>query len=135
MLHAYLTFNGNCRQAMQFYQECLEGNLYLQALGELPESIQLPSHMKERILHAYLSHDNLVLMGSDMVPENGLMRGNAVALILTCETEAETRTRYDRLASGGVRNHPLQHTFWGTLAGDLTDKFGNHWMLTCQENA
>lgn len=129
-LISYLTFNGNCRQAMRFYQACFQGELTLQAVGESPLSEPLPVFFKQRIVHAVLTRGDLVLMGSDLVPDGRLLRGNAVALLLACSNEPEIRTLYARLASGGVRNHPLAYTHWGTLTGDLTDKFGNHWMLT-----
>jgi PhnB protein len=35
-INAYLTFNGNCRQAMTFYRECLGGELTLQAVKGSP---------------------------------------------------------------------------------------------------
>jgi PhnB protein len=73
-------------------------------------------------------------MGSDMVSEQGLIKGNSVSLMLNCSSEEEVRACYDKLSAGGQATHPLHVTFWGALFGDLTDKFGNHWLLHFDKN-
>lgn len=128
-INAYLTFNGNCREAMSFYQACLGGALSFQTVGESPLSARMPERMKHCILHASLTRGTLVLLGSDMVGEQGLAKGNSVSLSLNCSSEAEIKSCYARLSAGGVANHELEESFWGALFGDLTDKFGNHWIL------
>jgi len=128
-INSYLTFSGNCREAMTFYKECLGGELFIQTIGESPMADKLPGKMKDYILHSTLTKGSLVLMGSDMVPENGLIKGNAVSLSLNCASEEEIKTCYNKLAAGGRQDHPLEDTFWGALFGDLTDKYGNHWLL------
>lgn len=128
-ISSYLTFNGNCREAMIFYKECLGGDLVFQTVGESPLAVKMPPKMKDFILHATLTKGTLVLMGSDMVPESGLIRGNSVSLSIDCESEKEIKSFYKNLSSGGTAEHPLENTFWGALFGDLTDKFGNHWLL------
>ena len=134
-INAYLNFNGQCREAMTFYKECLGGELTLQTIGESPLAGKMPSRMKESILHATLSKNGLVLMATDMVPENGLTKGNSVSLCLNCSSEDEIKACYKKLSSGGKADHPLENTFWGALFGDLTDKYGNHWLLNFTKNA
>lgn len=127
----YLTFNGNCREAMTFYQKCLGGQLRFQTVGESPLSEKMPESMKACIVHASLSNGVMKLMGSDMVPESGLLKGNSVSLSLTCSSTAELTRLYRKLSSGGMASHPPQETRWGALFGELTDKFGNRWLLSC----
>ncbi|HMS65248.1 MAG TPA: VOC family protein, partial [Ignavibacteria bacterium] len=55
--------------------------------------------------------------------------GNAVSLILNCSSEEELNECYNKLSAGGKSEHPVEITFWGAMFGDLTDKFGNHWLL------
>ena len=129
IINSYLTFNGNCREAMTFYKKCLGGKLTLQTVGESSLAGKMPPQMKESILHATLTRDGLVLTGSVMVSEKGLIKGNAVSLLLNCSSEEEIRTSYTNLSADGQATHPLEDTFWGTLFGDLTDKYGNHWLL------
>jgi PhnB protein len=133
-INSYLTFNGNCREAMTFYQECLGGKLSFQTIGKSPLSSKMPKKMKDCILHCTLTKGNLILMGSDMVSEDGLIKGNAVSLSLHCNSEKEIKNFYAKLAEGGAANHPLENSFWGALFGDLTDKFGNHWILNYNKN-
>jgi PhnB protein len=128
-LNSYLTFNGNCREAMNFYRYCLGGELSFQTIGESALSGKMPAAMKESIVQATLIRDRIVIMASDMVWEKGLIRGNAVSLMLDCCSEEETRSCYEKLAEGGQATHPLHISFWGALFGDLTDKYGNQWLL------
>ena len=128
-INTYLTFNGNCREAMTFYQECLGGELFLQTIGESPMANQMPPQMKESILHATLTKGALIIMASDMVSEQGLTKGNNVSLMLNCSSEEEIRTFYQNLSDGGDARHPLENTFWGALFGGFTDKFGVLWLL------
>ena len=128
-ISSYLTFAGNCREAMLFYKECLGGELSLQTIGESPLSGKMPPQMKDSILHSTLAKKGFVLMGSDMVSKEGLIKGNAVSLMLNCNSEKEIRACYENLSREGRTEHPLEITFWGALFGDLTDKYGNHWLL------
>lgn len=134
MIHTYLTFNGNCREAMTFYKDCLGGELSLQTIGESPMSVDIPAFMKPFILHSSLTKGPLVLTGSDMVPEMGLTAGNTISLFLNCNSEAEARTFYKRLSKNGIATHPLENTFWGALFGTLTDQFGYHWLINFEGN-
>ncbi|HEY5391211.1 MAG TPA: VOC family protein [Hanamia sp.] len=131
-LSAYITFSGNCREAMTFYKKCLGGELTFQTIGESPLSEKMPKKIRECILHSTLTNDRLLLMGSDMVSEIGLIKGNAVSLTLNCDSEKEIRSCYKKLSAGGQATHPLKDTFWGALFGGLTDKYGNNWILNFQ---
>ena len=128
-INSYLTFNGNCREAMTFYRDCLGGELDLQTIGESPMADKLPPQMKQSILHATLTKGEVVIMASDIVGEKGLIKGNSVSLMLNCSSEDEIKTLYARLSAEGEATHHLENTFWGALFGGLTDKFGNHWLL------
>jgi PhnB protein len=133
-INPYLTFNGNCREAMTFYKECLGGELSLQTVGESPLSEKMPPQMKDCILHATLNNCALVLQGSDMTPQSGLVKGNNVSLSLSCTSEEEIKNCYAKLSEDGKADHPLEDSFWGATFGDLTDKFGNHWLLSYDKN-
>lgn len=129
-INSYLTFSGNCREAMTFYKKCLGGDLVFQTIGESPLADKMPPKMRDCILHATLTRGTLVLMGSDMVSQTGLIRGNSVSLSLHCDSEKEVKTLYKKLSAGGNADHPLENTFWGAIFGDLTDRFGNHWLVS-----
>ena len=126
---SYLTFNGNCREAMTFYRDCLGGELVFQMVGDAPFSGGLPKKMKKMILQATLTKGELLLVGTDLVGEGGLWRGNSVSLMLNCGDEAEVREYYARLSRDGWQLQSVSQTFYGAWQGNLTDKFGNNWLL------
>jgi PhnB protein len=128
-INSYLTFNGNCREAMTFYKTCLGGELSFQTLGDSPLAEHMPQALKAYILHATLKKGSWMIMATDMVHDQGLVSGNAVSLMLHCSSEKEIQTFYERLATGGITTYPLSTNFWGALSGNLTDKYGNNWLL------
>lgn len=131
-LITYLTFNGNCRAAMEFYRECLGGKLHLQTLDESDRTDKLPPGMKQIVVQASLKNDNLLLMGTDMIDEE-LLQGNSVSILLDCDDMDQIRAFYAKLKTGGIATNPLRESLCGDLLGGLTDKFGNHWLLQCRK--
>jgi PhnB protein len=127
-INAYLTFNGNCREAMTFYKDCLGGELTLQAVAGSPMENEMPMESKHKILHASLKNNTLVLLASDMVGREGLVKGNTISLSLHCSSEKEIKTFFTKLANGGQVVHPLHNFFAGTM-GTLTDKYQKDWLL------
>jgi len=128
-INTYLTFSGNCREAMSFYKDCIGGELTFQTLGESPMADNMTTRMKDSILHATLINGGVIIMASDMVGESGLTKGNSVSLMLNCNSEEEIKSCYEKLSADGEANHPLEDTFWGAIFGGFTDKYGNHWLL------
>jgi len=126
---AYLTFSGNCAEAMNFYKDCLGGELMLQKVADSPVADKLPVQMREAIVHATLMCGNIVLMATDMVAETGRVKGNAVSLMLNCDSEAEAAEYYKKLSAGGVATHPPEAFYWGAIFGDLTDRYGVNWLI------
>ncbi|HVU56802.1 MAG TPA: VOC family protein [Puia sp.] len=132
-INAYLNFNGRCREAMKFYQECLGGELTLQRVSESPMAAQLSATAGANILHSVLVRDGLVLMGSDMLGD-ALKKGNEVMLCLQCSAAEELYATFERLAIDGQIRIPLHQTVWGATYGELTDKFGMHWRFHYSRN-
>lgn len=133
-LNAYFTFNGNCLEAMQFYRDCLGGELAVQTIGESPMAATMPEEMKHFVLHAALVNPVLTLMATDCVGPDGLKKGNSISLCINCASEEEIKTLYKRLSEGGETTQPLMDTFWGALFGGLRDKYGNNWLLNYSKN-
>ncbi|NOT76271.1 MAG: VOC family protein [Cyclobacteriaceae bacterium] len=127
-INAYLTFNGNCREAMTFYKECLGGELTLQPVEGSPMENQFPPSARNTILHASLVNGELVLLGSDVSGSAGVITGNSISLSLNCGSEKEIKTYFKKLSSEGQVVHPL-HDFFAGMMGTVTDKFGRDWLL------
>ena len=133
-LNAYLRFDGNCREAMTFYKECLGGDLNLQAVEDTPMAKQMPAEAQKKIIHSVLTKDGVpLLMASDMIDAEGRKNGNAIALSLNCGSAEEIKTLFAKLASGGQITSALKEEFWGGMFGTLTDKFGNEWLLNYEK--
>ena len=132
-LNAYLHFNGNCREAMTFYKDSLGGELVMQTVGESPMAGQMPAAQRKNILHASLTNKGMALMGSDMNGPGGVKHGNAISLTVVCSSKTEIEALSAKLSAGGKVLHPLKEEFFGTY-GDLTDKYGIHWMLNYDKN-
>ncbi len=130
-LITYLTFNGNCKEAMTFYQHCLGGELTFQTVGESPESEGLPKVIKEYVLEAVLRNGNMVLRGTDLT-DDPLVQGNTMSILMECEDEVKMRHYYEKLAEAGQETHPIANNFFGGLYGMLTDRFGFQWLLRCR---
>lgn len=130
-LNPYLTFNGNCKEAMHFYKEILGGELTVQLAGDSPVKDQMPAKYHNQVLHSALKNDDLEIMATDMIP-GGFNEGNTVHLCLICKTENEARTLFEKLSAGGKVNQPLTEMFFGLL-GNLTDKYGKYWMVECDK--
>lgn len=128
-INAYLTFDGNCREAMTFYKDCLGGELAITTVGQTPASSQLPEKYKDAVMHAALKNGSLALFASDMMGMEEIRRGNTVTMMLYCSSEDEIRTYFKKLSAGAKVTTELKTEFWGSLYADLTDKFGMRWML------
>lgn len=129
-LDAYLVFNGNCADAMRFYERKLGGKLeVLMTHAESPIAAQTPPGSADRIMHARLVIDGRVLMASDSMvgrPYEGL-KGFSLSLIYP--TVADARRAFEALADGGQVTMPFQKTFWAEAFGMLVDRFGTPWMI------
>ncbi|WP_417785464.1 VOC family protein [Tenacibaculum sp.] len=130
-LITYLTFNGNCREAMLFYQNCLGGELYFQTLEESPKTKNLPNNYKKYILQAILKKENILLMGTDLFDEDKLIKGNTISILLKSNNETEIRKYYSNFSKKKTIAHPLKRNYWGILFGSITDTYGVRWLFSC----
>src|SRR5580704_1460762 len=97
VIHTYLRFDGNAQEAFDFYKSVLGGELTITKIGDSPMA-QFMSDKKDRIFHAQLKNEDLVLLGSDMVGEEGLKKGNTMVVTLECSSKEEAQTLFDKLA-------------------------------------
>ena len=77
-MNPYLTFNGNCEEAMTFYKEALNGSLDKMTFEESPEPV--PEEAKKKIMHATLTFGDAILMASDSMPGREANPGNNISL-------------------------------------------------------
>jgi PhnB protein len=127
-LSPYLHFDGNCREALTFYRDCLGGELWVQTVGESPMAQGLPAEAHDRVLHAELTAGDVKIMASDMSTPEQLVRSGSVTLCYNGADLEATRPIFDKLSAGANVTTPLKEEFFGTY-GDLTDKYGISWMF------
>lgn len=132
-IHAYLTFNGNCREAMTFYKQCLGGKLTLQTVSNKKKGEVLPQTVKNAIVHAQLTNKFFVLQGTDLMEEQSLQKGNNISLILECDSRAEMKKYFTKLSQNGKKKIEPMVTDHGVLLAGLTDQFGMQWLLNFQQ--
>ena len=94
-IYPYLAFNGNCREAMSFYQKCIGGELKMQTVAESPNAKQMPPETQKNVMHATLTHGNFAIMASDQVGKDAPTAGNSGTLPLECSSEEEINTLFN----------------------------------------
>jgi PhnB protein len=130
-INAYLNFNGNCREAVEFYAKVFGVEANIMTFGETPPDpqFQMPEEVKNRVMHARLEINGSTLMFSDVFPGMPFTIGNNISLSYVSEDLDEVRALFDKLKEGGRVGMELQETFWSKCYGNLTDKFGVGWQL------
>lgn len=130
MLDSYIFFNGQCAEAMRFYEGTLGGKLEtMMKYSEAPAPQQCPGAAGDAIMHASLLLDGRRLMASDMPPDMEYKPMAGFSLALNYPTAAEARRIFDALSQGGNVTMPVQKTFWAEAFGCLVDRFGTPWMV------
>jgi len=128
-INPYIGFNGKCREAMTFYKKCLGGELELQEVTGSPME-KFWQGAKDQVFHSSLTINGLpVIMGSDMVDQSGYTKGNNVALAMSCSSEEEIHSLFDKLSKSGRAFQPLKEEFWGAIFGSMEDQYGIRWIL------
>lgn len=129
-LNAYLSFDGDCADAMRFYASVLDAKLEaLITYGESPDAAQMPPGSADRVMHAYLVHDDFALMAGDTMAGESYQGMQGVMLALTFPTASEAKRVFEQLAQGGEIRMPLGETFWAESFGMVTDRFGTPWAV------
>lgn len=128
-LNPYLSFRTEARQAMEFYQSVLGGELEINVFGDFPDMLQDASQ-KDLVMHAQLTTpDGLVLMASDSPDGMPYEIPQGFSVSLSGNTQAKTQDVWDGLSDGGTITMPLDVPPWGGTFGMLVDRFGIPWML------
>jgi PhnB protein len=126
-LNPYLSFDGNAREAMEFYRSVFGGELTVSTFGEFgaPDPA-----VADKVMHAQLITDaGYALMASDTPPGMDYQPGNTITVSLSGDDAAELRRYWDKLADGGTVSVKLEKQMWGDEFGQCVDKFGIGWLV------
>ena len=127
VLNPYLNFNGNARQAMEFYRDVFGGELTLSTFGELGAAEGADA---DKIMHGQLQTDSgYTLMGSDVPSHMQPYQPPAAFAVSISGDDPILRDYFEKLSAGGAVTMPLAKQAWGDEFGMLTDQFGIPWMV------
>jgi PhnB protein len=127
-MNPYLIFEGNCRQAMEFYKQCLGGEISMMTYAEAP-GVNVEPQFKNWVIHARITNKSFVLMASDTRPGWKVQRGNGYDISIDCESIEEIEKIFKALSDKGQVAMPLEETFFAQRFAMFTDQFGVSWML------
>ncbi len=133
-VNPYLTFNGNCEEAFNFYKSVFGGEFrQISKFKDMPPmpGMEMPEAEKERILHVSLPiSKETILMGSDSNLRMGEVKmGQHMSLSIGADSKEEAGHIFNSLSAGGKVTMPIADMFWGAYFGMLEDKFGFTWMV------
>lgn len=129
-VNPYITFPGNCREAIAFYQGALDAQvLFTQTMGESPMPEMGPA---ENIMHCTLKVGDSIVMMCDDPRGGGQASGSNISLAIGLNDPARAATLFDNLSQGGFVVMPLGKTYWAEAFGMVTDRFGVKWMVNCE---
>ena len=124
----YLNFDGRCAEAFHFYHDCLGGTVEVATFGDSPMAGDVPAEWQDRVMHARLSVDGALLMGSDSPPGDH-RTPSGIHVSVHPDTVADAERIFAALAEGGSVTMPFAETFWSPGFGMLVDRYGIPWMV------
>ncbi|PQA88958.1 VOC family protein [Hyphococcus luteus] len=134
-INLYLTFDGDCEEAFEFYRSVLGGEFaVMQRFSDGPPDMAgVAEGEKDRIMHVTLAFAGGVLQGSDTAQGHAgpLVKGNNFSICYSPPSRADADAAFEKLSEGGGVTMPMQETFWGSYFGMATDRFGVQWMINC----
>jgi PhnB protein len=130
-LNPYLNFNGNAKQAMEFYAGVFGGDLRMNTFGEYGMS----GPDSGRIMHGMLeTPTGYTIMGADITSEMDYQPMAGISVSLSGDDGALLRDYWAQLAAGGTVAVPLEKQVWGDEFGMCTDQYGVSWLINISEN-
>lgn len=134
----YIVFNGNCREAVEFYAKVFDTKApEIMTYGEAPaeEGFAIPEDLKESVIHASLIIEGTMVMFGDMMPGMPFNQGNNISLALVIKNMDRIDFIFGNLREGGNVGMEMQETFFSKYYGTVTDKFGIEWQLVYDDDS
>lgn len=133
-INPYLSFDGRCREAFQFYATTFRGKIaMIMSRGESPIADQVAPEDRDGVMHAQLQIGDQVLMGAD-APRGGYTRPSGGCVTINVDSNAEAERLFAALADGATVQMPIAETFWANRFGMLVDRYGTPWMINCPKS-
>ena len=112
-MEPYLTFDGNCEEALNTYAKIFNGKVTIQERFNNP-AMKAPIEYHEKVLHASIQFDNITILASDVIYGRQVNTGSSdISLSLNISGLEEAKKIFEQLAERGKVNHPFTKQFWG----------------------
>ncbi|PQJ77852.1 VOC family protein [Polaribacter porphyrae] len=126
----YLTFDGNCEEAITYYKTILNGEIVMQMRYKDGPPEYSNSKIEDKIMHATITFgDGCELKVSDSFHQP-LVKGNNYHVSLATDNEEQAQAIFNGLSKNGIITMPFADVFWGGKFGSCVDKFGIQWMVS-----
>lgn len=126
----YLTYAGNCEEAMTFYAHALGGKIVMAMTFSEMMGEDTPDGLAKKMAHMTLDLGNgSQLFASDVFDESTYTGVEGAAMSVTCTNANEATALFEQLSEGGSVTMPLGKTDWAELFGMCRDRFGVGWMV------
>jgi PhnB protein len=127
-LNPYLNFNGNARQALEFYTSVFGGDLSMNTFASFGNT----GPDGERIMHGMLQTDaGYSIMAADVTSEMTYEApaGFSISLSGDADSAGDLRGYFEKLAASGTVTMPLAKQVWGDEFGMCVDGYGIPWLV------
>ena len=128
----YLNYDGDCRQAFEFYERCFGGKIEMMlTYGDSPGNEQCAQAEHGKITHACLFVGEAMLMASD-APKGQYEKPAGTYVSLSVDKPADADRIFRELSEKGGVTMPMQQTFFAERFGMCIDRWGIPWMIISQ---
>ncbi len=132
-VNPYLMFNGNCAEALKFYEQALGAKIEFSMPFEgSPACDTVPAEWAQKILHATLLIGDTKVMASD-APPGHYQAPQGISVSLSLQDAAKGEEVFSALSENGQVQMPYQPTFWAAGFGMCVDRFGIPWMVNVEQ--
>lgn len=121
----YITFAGNAREALHFYQSIFGGKVEISTFGDF----NVPGVAADGVMHGALTTDEFAVYGSDAMLTGTLEDANRIRIAIAGDDLEALTAAFSGLAQGGTVSTPLEKQMWGDTYGEVVDQYGISWMF------
>ena len=134
-MNPYLTFNGQCFEALSFYAEVFDGEVFdVMYFRDLPGADPFPKGIGNRVMHMKMRLGGKLIMASDSQGTDA-PRPEGFQLQVGFDKLEDAKKAFGALAEGGEIGMPFEPTFFAAGFGKCRDRFGIEWMINCDQSA
>lgn len=129
-IQAYLAFDGNCQQALNYYAEIFDAEVKNRQTYE-DKKMDVPASYRQKLQHAELIGNNIRIMAYDAAPDTPITHGTQIHMAVDVNDQKKAEQLFSELSGGGQVHHEFREREWGYY-GRCTDQYGINWMVNSE---